>query len=194
MDVARSFICLQVANSMLTFRTEMVRVTRNKCRSGTGYRNTAAANKINLSGANTEQSLWLSCSAMDDGAAVRVALVHNQPASCRVQLKCDGTRWGREGKWRGNWPMEWVASTLHTTSEHGVSSITTADAHTSAASSRLNWRPPADLNGLVSFAERRNLVSERAPSHFKRGTQTEEVGIRRLRCEFDNLHSYGVEV
>jgi len=37
--------------------------------------------------------------------------------------------------------MEWVASTLHTTSEHGVSSITTADAHTSAASSRLKWRP-----------------------------------------------------
>ena len=34
-----------------------------------------------------------------------------------------------------------IASTLHTTSEHGVSSITTADAHTSAASSRLNWRP-----------------------------------------------------
>jgi len=36
--------------------------------------------------------------------------------------------------------MEWVASTLQTTSERGVSSITTADAHTSAASSRLNWR------------------------------------------------------
>jgi hypothetical protein len=47
----------------------------------------------------------------------------------------------REGKWRGNWRMEWVASTLHTTSKHGVSSITTDDAHTSAASSRLNWRP-----------------------------------------------------
>jgi hypothetical protein len=47
----------------------------------------------------------------------------------------------REGNWRGNWRMEWVASTLHTTSEHGVSSITTADAHTSAASSRPNWRP-----------------------------------------------------
>ena len=42
---------------------------------------------------------------------------------------------------RGNWRMVWVASTLHTTSEHGVSSITTADAHNSAASSRLNWRP-----------------------------------------------------
>jgi len=74
----------------------------------------------------------------------------------------------REGKWRRNWRMEWVASTLHFTSEHGVSSITTADAHTSAASSRLNWRPRADLNGFVRFAERRNLVSARVPSHFKR--------------------------
>jgi len=45
------------------------------------------------------------------------------------------------GKWRGNWRMECVASTLHTTSEHDVSSITTADVHTSTASSRLNWRP-----------------------------------------------------
>jgi hypothetical protein len=45
---------------------------------------------------------------------------------------------GSEG---GNWRMEWVASTLHTTSEHGVSSITTTDACTLAASSRLNWRP-----------------------------------------------------
>jgi hypothetical protein len=39
----------------------------------------------------------------------------------------------RVGKWRGNSRMEWVASTLHTTSDHGVSSITTADVHTSAA-------------------------------------------------------------
>jgi len=50
-----------------------------------------------------------------------------------------GDAW--EGKWRGNWRMEWVYSTLHTTSEHGVSSITTAEAHISAASSRLNWHP-----------------------------------------------------
>jgi len=54
-----------------------------------------------------------------------------------VQLKCDGTR-RRTGGGRGNWRMAWVASTLHTTSEHGVSIITTADAHTSATSSRLN--------------------------------------------------------
>jgi len=44
--------------------------------------------------------------------------------------------------------MEWVVSTTdhlvqysHTTSERGVSSITNADAHTPAASSRLNWHP-----------------------------------------------------
>ena len=60
----------------------------------------------------------------------------------------------REGKWRGNWRMQWVASTLHTTLEHDVSSITTADAHTSAASSRLNWRAPADLNRLVRVARK----------------------------------------
>jgi hypothetical protein len=36
------------------------------------------------------------------------------------------------------WRMEWIASTLHTTSENGVSIITTADARTSAASSRLH--------------------------------------------------------
>jgi len=57
----------------------------------------------------------------------------------RLQLKGDGTLgrtgWGSEG---GNWRMQWVASTLHTTSEHGVSSITTADTPHSAASSRLN--------------------------------------------------------
>jgi hypothetical protein len=64
--------------------------------------------------------------------------------------------------------MEWVASTLHTTSEYGVSSITTADAHTTAASSQTELTSPADLNGLLRFAERRILVSARVPSLLKR--------------------------
>ena len=63
--------------------------------------------------------------------------------------------------------MECVASTLHTTSELGVSSDTTADPHTSAASSRLNWRP-SRFKWTLRFAERRNLVSAPVPSHFKR--------------------------
>ena len=88
--------------------------------------------------------------------------------------------------------MEWVASIFHTTSEHGVSSITSTDAHTSAARTDapadltlilLMWRigrAPNNaskwqmgfnaafkgLNGLVRFAERRNLVSARVPLHF----------------------------
>jgi len=69
----------------------------------------------------------------------------------------------QEGKWRGNWRMEWVAGTLHTTSEHGVPSINTADARTSAAGGQLNWCP----RWLVHFAERRNLFSAFVPSHFK---------------------------
>jgi len=47
----------------------------------------------------------------------------------------------REGKWRGNVRMEWVASSLAlyvgTWSIHGLS----ADSHSSTASSRLNWPP-----------------------------------------------------
>ena len=71
----------------------------------------------------------------------------------------------REGKWRENWRMEWVASTLHTTWKHGVSSITTADAHISAASSRLNWRPRR-FKWTRPFRRKRNLVFARVPSHF----------------------------
>ena len=63
--------------------------------------------------------------------------------------------------------MEWVASTLHTTSEHGVSSITTVDgAHLGSQQSteltptgRFKWTRPLR-------PERRNLVSARVPSHF----------------------------
>jgi len=75
---------------------------------------------------------------------------HDVESSWNVMAHGDA----REAKWRGNRRMQWVASTLHTTSEHVVSSITTADPHTSAASIRLNWRPPADLNGLVLFARK----------------------------------------
>jgi len=51
----------------------------------------------------------------------------------RLQQKCDGTRWRTGGEVKGK---------LETTSENGVSNITTDEAHTSAANSRLNWRPP----------------------------------------------------
>ena len=59
-----------------------------------------------------------------------------------------------KGKWRGNWQTGWVTSTLHTVSEHGVPSITTADAHTSAASSRLNWRPTGRFKRTRPFCRK----------------------------------------
>jgi hypothetical protein len=62
--------------------------------------------------------------------------------------------------------MDLVASTLHTTSEHGVSNITTADAQTSGCQQSTELTPPADLNGLVGFAERRNMVSAHVPLRF----------------------------
>ena len=75
----------------------------------------------------------------------------------------------REGKWRGNWRMEWVASTLHTTSKHGVSSITIADAHTSAASSRLNWRPwRFKWTRPFRRKTKSGFCACAVPSHFKR--------------------------
>jgi len=103
----------------------------------------------------------------------------------------------REGKWRGNWRMEWVASTLHTNSEHGVSSINTADAHTPAASSRLNWRHRADLNGLSPFRRRTksglgacgitfqlasNTVEMKKKNHFE--AQTKQVFLSKFKTNF----------
>ena len=61
--------------------------------------------------------------------------------SIRERLKPDGTRWRSGGEVKGKLANGVGSQYSHTTSEHGVSSITNADAHTSAASSRLNWRP-----------------------------------------------------
>ena len=77
------------------------------------------------------------CFAVYSSINIAVDYICNVESSWNVIAHSDA----QEGKWRGNWWMEWMASTLHTTWEHGVSSITTTDAHTSAASSRLNWRP-----------------------------------------------------
>ena len=39
---------------------------------------------------------------------------------------------------------------------------------------------PADLNGLVRFTERRNMVSARVPSHFKRSLHRWSSGVALL--------------
>ena len=74
----------------------------------------------------------------------------------------------REGKWRGNWRMQWIASTLHTTSENGVFNITTADAHTSTVSSRLNWRS-RQLKWTRPFRRRNEYCLMRVCHHISTG-------------------------
>ena len=58
-----------------------------------------------------------------------------------LRSECGGTRWRTGGEVKGKLANGVGSHYSHTTSEHGVSSITNADAHTSAASSRLNWLP-----------------------------------------------------
>jgi len=45
---------------------------------------------------------------------------------------------------------------------------------------------PADLNGLVRFAERRNLVSAPVPSHFKRSLPTCNMSYPMLTSTFSH--------
>ena len=77
----------------------------------------------------------------------------------------------REGRWRGNWRMKWVASTL-TLPRNVVYPALLPLMRTPRLSAVDRTDAPADLNGLVRFGERRNLVSAHVPSHFKRTITT----------------------
>ena len=73
----------------------------------------------------------------------------------------------REGKWRGNWRMEWVASTL-TPSPNVVCPALLKLMRTPRLPA-VDWtKAPTDLNGLVRFGETRNLVSARVASRSAR--------------------------
>jgi hypothetical protein len=49
---------------------------------------------------------------------------------------------------------------------------------------------PVDLNGLVRFAERRNLVSARVPSHFKRSRTKFHIHRSKLQTFHHNMEDY----
>ena len=76
----------------------------------------------------------------------------------------------REGKWRGNWRMEWVASTL-TPPPNVVDPVLLKLMRTPRLPA-VDWTDSfTDLSGLVRFGERRNLVSARVPSGSARAIQ-----------------------
>jgi len=87
---------------------------------------------------------------------------------CRVQLKPDGTRWRTWGEVKGN--LANGVGSQHPSHYLGTWCIQHYYrwcAHLACQQST-ELTPHADLNGLVLFAERRNLVSARVPSRFKR--------------------------
>jgi len=73
----------------------------------------------------------------------------------------------REGKWWGNWRTKWVASTL--TPSPNVVYPALLKLMRAPRLPAVDWTDaPTDLNGLVRFGERRNLVSVRVPSRSAR--------------------------
>jgi hypothetical protein len=79
-------------------------------------------------------------------------------------LMAHGDTW--EGKWRGNWRMELAASNL--TLPRNTVYPALLPLMCTPRLPVVEWTDvPADLNGLVRFTKRPNLVSARVPSHFK---------------------------
>jgi len=114
---------------------------------------------------NTEFSSWINLyivavSFLPHNTAILLEFIWN--------LMAHGD--AREGKWRGKWRMEWVASTL--TLPRNMVYPTLLTLMRTPRLPAVDWTDaPADLNGLVRFGEKRNLVSGRVPSRFKRTLQ-----------------------
>jgi len=108
----------------------------------------------------------------------------------RVQLKCDGTRWRLRREVKGKL-ANGVGGQY---SSHFLDMVYPAllPLMRTPRLPVFDWTDaPVDLNGLVRFAERRNLVSARVPSHFKHSillegldTVAEKSGLSKTMCTF----------
>jgi hypothetical protein len=84
----------------------------------------------------------------------------------RLQLKCDGTRWRTGGEVKGK--LANGVGRLPFTLPRNLVYLALLPLMRAPRFPVVDWTDaPADLNGLVHFAERWNLVSARVPSHFK---------------------------
>ena len=81
-------------------------------------------------------------------------------------MESGGTRRRREEKWRGKRRMEWVASSLQLDSEQSIQCYYNRSPPTRTPRKPvLDWTDtPANINGLVRFAGRPNLVTAHVPS------------------------------
>ena len=88
----------------------------------------------------------------------------------------------REGKWRGNWWMEWVSSTL--TLPRNTMFPALLPLTRTPRLPAVDWTDaPADLNGLVRFGERRNLFSACAIGFQTQSTFAVELRVKVSREE-----------
>jgi len=87
--------------------------------------------------------------------------------TCRVQMECDGTRW--RTRWEVKGKLAYAVGSQYSSHNLGTWCIQHYYrwyAHLGCQQSTELKPPPADLNGLVRFAEWRILLSARVPSHF----------------------------
>jgi hypothetical protein len=94
---------------------------------------------------------------------------------CRLRLKRDGTRWRTGGEVKGKL-LNGVGSQSPShrfTVPRNMVYRTLLPLMRATRLPIVDWTDAStDLNGLVRFVERRNLVSARVPSHFKRSLRT----------------------
>jgi hypothetical protein len=145
--------CVRAGQSTVGYTTRLTHIACwiNKARTRTEYINNYCfytATMVMRTRTRINLLLYVNClSCLTKLWVSAEVLILQRAVECVWNLMAHGD--AREGKWRGIWRMEWVASTLHTPSERDVSNITAADAHSSAASSRQNWRlPPPPLPDL----------------------------------------------
>ena len=100
-------------------------------------------------------------------------------------LMAHGDAW--EEKWRGKRRMVWVISSFQFDSEQSIQCYYNRSPPTLTPSKPvLDWTDnPADINGLVRFAGRPNLVSARVPSHpgFTLMQRKVSSRVQRIRCQ-----------
>ena len=95
----------------------------------------------------------------------------------------------REGRWRGNWQMEWVASTLMPPLNVVYPAL--LKLMRTPRLPAVDWtEAPTDLNGLVRFGERRNLVSACVPSRSARAILKIFTSAKTLGCLIEVKESW----
>ena len=109
--------------------------------------------------------------------------------ACRLQLQRDGTRWRTGGEVKRKL-ANGVGSQY---SSHYLGTWNYRCCTHLGCQQSTELTPPADLNGLIRFAERRNLVCARVPSHFNRPLLLKMFSLLQCIIHVKRVFSYTVK-